>query len=333
MPPSWPTGCCARPGRCANPSSRPREPGEGPRVHARDHARLQQLAALLGDGRGGPLAAGRGWDRDARRLRAAPARAVVQGRRGVRGRSRLPLGLLQQLRHPADAARRARRLRRPVAGVAGHEGRRGGARSATRPCSSGSISPEGTFPAIGRSIAYRFGALQLLAQMALRRDLPAGGGARPGPRRPHRRDPPLDRGPGHVRRRRAGCASASAATSPASASATSPRAASTCARSASCPWACPRATPSGRARPAVDGETRLVGPELPDRQRALRVLTRRFVRRRPTGPGREKARGPSRGVRRARGTRPRATGGPRPARRSAALPSTYRREPPCSASL
>jgi hypothetical protein len=36
------------------------------------------------------------------------------------------------------------------------------------------ISPEGTFPAIGRSIAYRFGAFQLLAQMALRRQLPDG---------------------------------------------------------------------------------------------------------------------------------------------------------------
>jgi hypothetical protein len=35
------------------------------------------------------------------------------------------------------------------------------------------ISPEGTFPAIGRSIAYRFGAFQLLAQIALRRELPA----------------------------------------------------------------------------------------------------------------------------------------------------------------
>jgi hypothetical protein len=34
------------------------------------------------------------------------------------------------------------------------------------------ISPEGTFPAIGRSLAYRFGAFQLLAQMALRRELP-----------------------------------------------------------------------------------------------------------------------------------------------------------------
>ncbi len=34
------------------------------------------------------------------------------------------------------------------------------------------ISPEGTFPAVGRSIAYRFGALQLLAQMALRKELP-----------------------------------------------------------------------------------------------------------------------------------------------------------------
>ncbi len=36
------------------------------------------------------------------------------------------------------------------------------------------ISPEGTFPAIGRSIAYRFGAFQLLAQMALRQQLPTG---------------------------------------------------------------------------------------------------------------------------------------------------------------
>jgi len=36
------------------------------------------------------------------------------------------------------------------------------------------ISPEGTFPPIGRSLAYRFGALQLLAQMALRHELPEG---------------------------------------------------------------------------------------------------------------------------------------------------------------
>jgi len=36
------------------------------------------------------------------------------------------------------------------------------------------ISPEGTFPAIGRSIAYRFGAFHLLAQTALRRALPEG---------------------------------------------------------------------------------------------------------------------------------------------------------------
>ncbi|MCY9656921.1 DUF2264 domain-containing protein [Paenibacillus chondroitinus] len=37
-----------------------------------------------------------------------------------------------------------------------------------------SISPEGTFPVIGRSLAYRFGAFQALAQTALRRELPAG---------------------------------------------------------------------------------------------------------------------------------------------------------------
>lgn len=36
------------------------------------------------------------------------------------------------------------------------------------------ISPEGTFPAIGRSLAYRYGALQHLAEMSLRRQLPDG---------------------------------------------------------------------------------------------------------------------------------------------------------------
>jgi hypothetical protein len=36
------------------------------------------------------------------------------------------------------------------------------------------IAPDGTFPAIGRSLAYRFGAMQVLAQMALRRALPEG---------------------------------------------------------------------------------------------------------------------------------------------------------------
>ncbi len=34
------------------------------------------------------------------------------------------------------------------------------------------IGPDGSFPAIGRSLAYRCGAFQLLAQMALRRELP-----------------------------------------------------------------------------------------------------------------------------------------------------------------
>jgi hypothetical protein len=36
------------------------------------------------------------------------------------------------------------------------------------------IAPDGSFPAIGRSIAYRCGAFHLLAQMALRRALPDG---------------------------------------------------------------------------------------------------------------------------------------------------------------
>jgi hypothetical protein len=36
------------------------------------------------------------------------------------------------------------------------------------------ISPEGTFPPIGRSLCYRFGAFHLLAEMVLRRQLPEG---------------------------------------------------------------------------------------------------------------------------------------------------------------
>jgi hypothetical protein len=35
------------------------------------------------------------------------------------------------------------------------------------------ISPEGTFPVVGRSLAYRFGVFQLLGQIALRKELPA----------------------------------------------------------------------------------------------------------------------------------------------------------------
>ena len=36
------------------------------------------------------------------------------------------------------------------------------------------IAPDGAYPIIGRSIAYRCGAFQLLAQVALRRELPDG---------------------------------------------------------------------------------------------------------------------------------------------------------------
>ena len=36
------------------------------------------------------------------------------------------------------------------------------------------VSPEGTFPPVGRSLAYRCGAFQLLGQMALRHELPEG---------------------------------------------------------------------------------------------------------------------------------------------------------------
>ena len=41
------------------------------------------------------------------------------------------------------------------------------------------IAPDGSFPAIGRSLAYRCGAFHLLAALALRRQLPDGA-RRPG---------------------------------------------------------------------------------------------------------------------------------------------------------
>ena len=68
-------------------------------------AGLKQLGAALGS--------------RARRLRAAAARPVVQGRRRLRRWSRVPLGLLQQLRDSPDAARRPRRVRRRDACVEG----------------------------------------------------------------------------------------------------------------------------------------------------------------------------------------------------------------------
>ena len=64
------------------------------------------------------------------------------------------------------------------------------------------IAPDGSYPAVGRSIAYRCGAFQVLAQMAL-----LGRAARAADRsaraqRPDRRDAPDPGCPRHVRRRR-----------------------------------------------------------------------------------------------------------------------------------
>ena len=126
-----------------------------------------------------------------------------KGDGAVRRRPGVPLGLLQQLRHPADAARRAR-------GAAGTRCRRG--RSWTRASASGRaryaaiqerlIAPDGTFPAIGRSIAYRFGAFHLLAQIGAAARAAGRCRARAGPRRADRRHPADDRRARHVRRRR-----------------------------------------------------------------------------------------------------------------------------------
>ena len=44
------------------------------------------------------------------------------------------------------------------------------------------VAPDGRFPPIGRSIAYRCGAFHVLAQLALRHELPEGRVARAGAR-------------------------------------------------------------------------------------------------------------------------------------------------------
>src|ERR1017187_7265768 len=65
---------------------------------------FKQLAVVLRHGGGRAGAHGRTVGRHAHRLCDSPAPAVVRRRRRVRRRPALPLGLLQQLRDPADAA-------------------------------------------------------------------------------------------------------------------------------------------------------------------------------------------------------------------------------------
>ena len=101
-------------------------------------AGVQQLVAVLGNRRSRAGKARRQLGSDARGLRAAPARPVVQGRRRLRRRPRVPFRLLQQLRHSPDAAGRAGRVQRRRT-RRGRTWRRAScsAPAATRPCSSG----------------------------------------------------------------------------------------------------------------------------------------------------------------------------------------------------
>ena len=62
------------------------------------------------------------------------------------------------------------------------------------------IAPDGTFPALGRSLAYRFGAMQLLAQMALRHSLPENVSPAQTRRRTDGGDSSLGSSPWHLRR-------------------------------------------------------------------------------------------------------------------------------------
>ena len=183
----------------------------------------------------------------------------------------VPLGLLQQLRHPSDAARRARRVRRRDAGVEGAVGARRAERAQRYAAvHERLIAPDGSFPPIGRSLAYRFGALQLLAQMALRRALPEGVSPAQVRGALTAVDPPVDRSARTRSTPTAGCGSGSAATSRASASATSRPAACICARSGCCRSGSPPADDVlVRAAAALDLGARVERPAVSDRSRAL----------------------------------------------------------------
>ena len=109
------------------------------------------------------------------------------------------------------------------------------------------ISPEGTFPVIGRSSAYRFGAFQTLSLMALRRELPKSiepAAVRCGLAAVVRR---MIDAPGTFDTE-AGCASASPAISPPSGNPTFPPAASICASPVCFISGCRRTIRSGHPR-------------------------------------------------------------------------------------
>ena len=175
----------------------------GLRIGARHPARLQQLAAVCGDGRSRAQGARRALGPHARGLRAAAARAVVSRRRRVQRRPGVPLGLLQQLRDPPDAGRRAGARCGDVHPAWTALRTKEEAR-ATRYAAvlERLVAPDGSFPPLGRSIAYRCGAFQALAQAALRRTLPADVPPAQAPRGPDRRDRARARRAEHVRRQR-----------------------------------------------------------------------------------------------------------------------------------
>ena len=76
---------------------------------------------------------GADWDRARVDYAHPSARTMVQGRRRLRRRTRVPLGLLQQLRDSPDADRCARRMPRRVAGMDRDCGPRGPARERATP--------------------------------------------------------------------------------------------------------------------------------------------------------------------------------------------------------
>ena len=135
------------------------------------------------------------------------------------------------------------------------------------------IAPDGTFPAIGRSLAYRFGAFQVLAQMALRHALPDEVAAGAGPRRADGRHPPDDRGAGDLRRERL------AADRLLRASAGRRRAYISTGSLYLCSVGLLAARPAAvgrvlvRAAAALDVRPRVVGEAVPDRPRAQRVIS------------------------------------------------------------
>ena len=210
------------PARAARAARRPRRGDAANLVRALESTRvimpaLQQLAALHAPR----------WRRASRRsarrgIACASTTRCASTRSGTRATGSTATGptfhwdYYNSFVIQPDAARRAGDACGDDSAGLGGDARAGGhgGPNATPRSRSGSSRPRGRSPRSAARSRIASAPSSCSRRWRSRRELPGRGVARAGARRADRRHPPLDRGAGHVRRRRAGCASASAGHQP-----------------------------------------------------------------------------------------------------------------------